>query len=77
MRAFTKLALMGECMLIQSQSLTDLPITTMKVDSRNYLTMVSDISLCAFSTKKGNTRNFMYIGLWHPLFFLTRTNTHR
>ncbi len=33
MRAFTKLALMGECMLIQSQSLTDLPITTMKVDS--------------------------------------------
>lgn len=33
MRAFTKLALTGECMLIQSQSLTDLPITTMKVDS--------------------------------------------
>lgn len=28
MRAFTKLALTGECMLIQSQSLTDSSITT-------------------------------------------------
>ncbi len=33
MRAFTKLALTGECMLIQSQSLTDSSITTMKAGS--------------------------------------------